>query len=68
MTLSKTMLCHYAECRILFIIMTIVFTLNVIELNVIMHNVILLNVVAPWLVVVINYTKIEEVTFNRQQV
>jgi hypothetical protein len=39
MTLSITGLCHYAECRVLFIV-----TLNVIVLNVIMLNVIVLNV------------------------
>ena len=36
------MLCHYAECRGLFIIV-----LNVIILNVIMKSVIMLSVVAP---------------------
>jgi hypothetical protein len=37
MTLSITMLCHYAECRLLFIIM----------LNAIILSVIMLSVVAP---------------------
>jgi hypothetical protein len=38
------MLCHYAECRVLFLIM-----LNVIMLNVIMLIVIMLSVVALFL-------------------
>ncbi len=42
MTLSITMLCYYAECHVLFIIM-----LNVIILSVAMLNVVILNVVAP---------------------
>jgi hypothetical protein len=48
MTLSKTMIfhyaecCHYAECRVLFIIM-----LNVIMLNVVMLSVIMLSAVVP---------------------
>ncbi len=39
MALSITMLCHYAECHILFIIM----------LNAIMPSVIMLSVVAPFI-------------------
>ncbi len=39
---SITMLCHYAECRVLFLIM-----LNVIRLGVDMVNVVMLSVVAP---------------------
>ncbi len=42
MTLSTTMLCYYAECRVLFIIM-----LNVIMQSVIMLSGIILTVVAP---------------------
>jgi len=43
MTLIKTMICHYAECRILFSIMV-----SVIVLSVIMLSVIMLSVVAPF--------------------
>jgi hypothetical protein len=39
LTLSKTMICHYAECRVLFII----------KLNTIMLNDIMLSVLAPYL-------------------
>jgi hypothetical protein len=39
MTLSTTMLCHYAECRVLFINMLILIMLSVVMLNVIMLSV-----------------------------
>ncbi len=42
MTVSITMLCYYAACRILFTIM-----LNVIMLSVVMLSVVMLSVVAP---------------------
>jgi hypothetical protein len=45
MTLSITMLCHYAECRVLFIIMLSVIMLSVVMLSVIMLSVVMLNVV-----------------------
>jgi hypothetical protein len=56
MTLSITMLYHYAKCycaewRILFIVMLNVIMLSVIMLSVIMLNVIMLSVVAPVLAV-----------------
>ncbi len=41
-TLGITTFCHYAECRVLFII-----KLNVIMLNVSMLSVVMLSVVAP---------------------
>jgi hypothetical protein len=51
------MLCHYAECRVLFVtllniivlsvIMLIVIVLSVVMLSVVMINVIMVNVVAP---------------------
>jgi hypothetical protein len=41
---SITMLCHYAECRILFIIMLNIIMLSVIMLSVIMLSVIMLSV------------------------
>ncbi len=44
-TLSITLLCHYANFCILFIIMLNVIVLDVIMLNVIMLNVIMLNVI-----------------------
>ena len=40
MTLGITMICHYAECRVLINIM-----LSVILLNVVLHSVILLSVI-----------------------
>ncbi len=46
MTLSITMLCHYAQCQNLFIIMLCVIMLSVIMLNVVMLSVIILSVVA----------------------
>jgi hypothetical protein len=42
MMISITMLCHYATCRILFIVM-----LSVIMLNIVILSVIMLNVVVP---------------------
>jgi hypothetical protein len=45
MALSITMLCHYAECRILFIIMQNVIMLSVTMLNIVMLSVIMLSVV-----------------------
>jgi hypothetical protein len=42
MTLNITVLCQYAECRILFSIL-----LNIIMLNVVMLSVIMLSVIAP---------------------
>jgi hypothetical protein len=45
MTLSITMLCHYAECRVILIVMLSAIMLNVIRLSVIMLNVVMLNVI-----------------------
>jgi hypothetical protein len=39
------MLCHYAECQILFIIMLNVIVRNIIILNAVILNVIMLNVI-----------------------
>ncbi len=47
MTLNITMLCHYAECRILFIVMLNVFMLSVIMLSIVMLRIIMVSVVAP---------------------
>ncbi len=47
MTLSIITLCHYAECRVLFITMLNVIMLSVVMLNVVMLSVVMLNVVAP---------------------
>jgi len=65
-TLSLKMLCHYAECRVLFIVMLnvimltvvilIVIMLNVIMLSVVMLNVILLSVVASLMLILQNYS------------
>jgi len=44
-TLSITMICHYAEYRILFSIMLSVIVLNVVMLSVIVLNVVLLIVI-----------------------
>ncbi len=46
-TLSITMFCQYAECRIFFIIMLNVIMLSVIVLSVIVLNVVMLIVVVP---------------------
>jgi hypothetical protein len=46
MTHRITMLCHYAKCCILCIVM-----LNIVMLNVIMLSVIMVSVVAPYLLV-----------------
>ncbi len=51
-TLSIIMLCHYAECRVLYfitlnLIMMSVVMLNVIILSVVMLNVIMWSVMAP---------------------
>jgi hypothetical protein len=46
-TLGITTFCHYAECRVLFIIKLNVIMLNVIMLNVSMLSVVILSVVAP---------------------
>jgi hypothetical protein len=43
--LSLKMLCHYAECRVLFIVMLNVIMLTVVILIVIMLNVIMLSVI-----------------------
>jgi hypothetical protein len=40
------MLCNYAECRVLFIIMLNVIRLNVVMLNVVMLSLVMLSVVA----------------------
>jgi hypothetical protein len=47
MTLSITMLCHFAEYRVLFIFILNVIRLSVIMLNVVMLSAIVLGVVAP---------------------
>jgi hypothetical protein len=47
LTLSTTALCHYADCRVLFIVMLMSFTLIFIMLSVVMLNVVMLCVVAP---------------------
>jgi hypothetical protein len=41
------MICHYAECRILFIIILNVYLQSVVMLNVVIPGVIVLSVVAP---------------------
>jgi len=47
MTFSITMLFHYADCLVLFIVMLSVIMLSVIMLSVIMLNVVMLSVVVP---------------------
>jgi len=47
MTLSITMLCHFAECRVLFIFILNVIRLSVILLNVAMLSFIVLGAVTP---------------------
>ncbi len=43
------MLCHYAECHVLFIVMMNVVMLSVITLSVVMLNGIILSVLAPFI-------------------
>jgi hypothetical protein len=43
------MLCHYAECRVLFIVMMNVVMLIVVMLSVVMLNVGMLSVLAPFI-------------------
>jgi hypothetical protein len=45
MTLSKTIFCHYAECRVLLIVMLNVIMLSVTMLSVIMLSVVMLSVI-----------------------
>ncbi len=46
-TLSIIILCHYAECRVLFTIMMNAVMLSVVMLSVVMLSIVMLNVVAP---------------------
>ncbi len=48
MTLNETMLCHYAECRILFIILLNVIMLILVMPNAVMLSVVMLNDVASF--------------------
>ncbi len=54
MTLSITKICHYAECRILLIVMLSVIMLSVIMLSAGMLSVVMLSVVVPFFAAIIN--------------
>jgi hypothetical protein len=48
MTLIITMICCYAECRILFSILLSVIVLSAVMLNVVMLSVVMLSIMAPY--------------------